>query len=351
MNYFAADIINKARQSWGSDKTAGLVVPTTGVDNLATDIANGYHNDSWSLATQNNHDLSAVTTAANNYGLDATGNYYENVSQGFFNTIKGITNMDTLKEAIYNTINNMIFYDRGSGNGHMESLLGLNFQGYLLSSLPAGERLTYFGTATNTLSADDQTGLLHFILVPNLTKDNSPYRYYISDWQKFAAQKGTDSLSNLPTTIEAEIAALNQQLTTQQAALKTLQAHRSQPQQQLQAAKATAARASQEKAAVKGSQAASSKGAKAAQNKSAVHDGQANNSIAMHYQNTNIAEQVAKQYSLLQQQAKGQASQADARRSSQELPQTAGTRSALTAFLGLALLSLTEMFILPAKRS
>lgn len=352
LNYFAADIINKARQSWGSNKTAGLVVPTTGVDNLATDIANGYHNDGWSLATQNNHDLSAVTTAANNYGLDATGNYYENVSQGFFNTIKGITNMDTLKEAIYNTINNMIFYDRDSGNGHMESLLGLNFQGYLLSNLPADERLTYLGTSTNTLSAGDQTGLLHLILVPNLTRDNSPYRYYISDWQKFAAQKGTDLLSNLPTTIETAIAALNQQLTTQQASLKALQAHQAQLQQQLQAAEAKAvARTSQEKTAVEGGQVASSKGAKTAQSKSAVYDGQVNNSSATHYQNADIAEQVAKQYSLLQQQAKGQAGQADTQHSSQELPQTAGTRSAIMAFLGLALLSFTEMFILPTKRS
>lgn len=219
LNDFAADIINKARKAWGSDKTVGLVKPTTGVINMANQIAKGYQSDNWTIGKQHDHDVNQIEKAAGKIGLDDTGNYYESLAEG--NIISwdqsGILTMDDLKSSIYDSIVGMIFNDGDSGNGHMRALLGLMDEDGL-KRLPEKDKVTYFGTAVNMIPGS-MYGQNHYILVP---ANDGLYNQYITNPSVFKDAGGETPMNYT----DPRVALTNQKnklsndLTTQQADLQ-----------------------------------------------------------------------------------------------------------------------------------
>ena len=141
LSAFAADLINKARKNWGSDKEYGLVVPTVGITKMAKSISDGYREDEWTIT--NGHNVPQITKVAKEYGLNSDDNYYENAGQGgefiFYNT-KGVTTMDAIKAEIFDTISGMLFKDSDSQNGHMESLLGLDGYKSDYDAMPSSDK-------------------------------------------------------------------------------------------------------------------------------------------------------------------------------------------------------------------
>lgn len=221
LNAFAADLINQIRKAWGTDKIVGLVVPTTGVINMANEIAQGYKEDNWDIGVDFDkqygtpHDAHQIVKAAGQIGLNDGNNFYEDAGEGYLwlDNINGRTNMDTLKKSIYNCIIGMLFDDGASGNGHLKDLLGITSQDNL-QGLPANQRITYFGTSVN-MRQGSYVGLNHFITVPNSDA-------YIVNPQKFS-NAGGKTLMNYTdprVTLTSQKNQLSNELTTQQADLQ-----------------------------------------------------------------------------------------------------------------------------------
>lgn len=219
LNGFAADMINKAREAWGTDKTAGLVKPTTGVIQMANEIAQGYKADNWSIMSHLSHDVPQITNAAGKIGLNNGDNYYEDASEAYLwlNNENGDTTMDALKESIYNSILGMLFNDGRSGNGHMVSLLGIMHEPGL-KRLPADQRVTYFGTAVNMLP-NNTLGQNHFILVP---ANDGLFNQYIINQATFESAGGEKSMNYVDpqTKLTQEKNQLTDDLTTQKSDLQ-----------------------------------------------------------------------------------------------------------------------------------
>lgn len=217
LNAFTADMINKARKAWGTDKTAGLVKPTTGVINMANEIAQGYRTDNWSIAK--GHNVSRISAAAGEMGLETGDNYYENAGEGYLwlNNTNGDTTMDALKGAIYNSITAMLFNDGQSGNGHMRALLGLMHEDGL-ETLPADQRVTYFGASVNTLPGSVMMQN-HFILVP---ANDGLFNQYITNQAAFESADGEKSMNYVDpqTKLTQEKNQLTDDLTTQKSDLQ-----------------------------------------------------------------------------------------------------------------------------------
>ncbi|MCC4485918.1 SEC10/PgrA surface exclusion domain-containing protein [Limosilactobacillus reuteri] len=210
LTQFAADMINSARKAWGSDKNAGILIPTQGVSEMAQQIAKGYVSDNWHISQ--GHDVKRVTEAAGLIGLNDAGQFYEDASEGYVHAWpweKDSYTMDNLKEAVYDSILGMLFADDNSGNGHMTDLLGLHVN--------RKEDHQYFGLSTN-MCPGSYMGQLHFIII-----ENDPA--YIKDPQTFNAKGGTTKIEYIDPKVQ-----LNQQkdiltttLSTQQVDLATKQ--------------------------------------------------------------------------------------------------------------------------------
>ncbi len=154
LNKFALDMLNQARVQMG--RTPWTLNKT--VLNMANDIAAGYVKDNYDIFKASGHDDTAVNDAAKKYGLAQStgkGQYYENMDSSWLSTS---TNMNSIKEAVYNSIINIIFSD--SEWLHASGLLSYGWQDYR-AKVP-----TY---AAISLSVQPSNGLvlIHYISVPD----------------------------------------------------------------------------------------------------------------------------------------------------------------------------------------
>lgn len=203
INDFAAKLINQVREDWGTASEVGLVTPTSGMKSFAKEIAEKYQNVNWSI--ENGHYVSAITQTAKEYGLDDGGNFYENAGEGYPTIFKGDgqVSMDTLKGAVYDCINDMLFHDGESRNGHLFALIGEKN-----SSINGN----YLGIATNALNG--VTGQIHIEMVPE-----DPL--YISNQSLFNSKGGKTEIkyTDPRTVLQNQLNDLNNTLSQQQTAL------------------------------------------------------------------------------------------------------------------------------------
>lgn len=151
VSQFVTAMLNPVRRQLGNSP----LITSANVINFANTIARGYERDNWNIFNKNAHDTKVITQAARQYGLNAGGNYYENIGAGFIPTTD--TNMHQLKYGIYRTVLSMLFADASEQFGHTFSLLGT--YDYMLSN--GGYRgNTYFAMSFDSLGQD------HFQLVP-----------------------------------------------------------------------------------------------------------------------------------------------------------------------------------------
>lgn len=189
LTLFAANLINQLRTQMGNLKVA----VTADSLKFANAVAKRYVADQWSWK---GHDVAGIEAVAATFGLDSTGNYYENLSNGY---LADATTMDDLKQGIYNTVLGMVADDEDSGFGHADSLTGHN--GGTEYNINDQQ---YLGIAV------DSMGQVHILMVI----DNPAY---ITTPGKFNM---TDTINLTPSaTTNTDIAALNAQLVTQKATL------------------------------------------------------------------------------------------------------------------------------------
>lgn len=187
LTLFAANLINQLRTQMGNLKVA----VTADSLKFANAVAKRYVADQWSWK---GHDVAGIEAVAATFGLDSTGNYYENLSNGY---LADATTMDDLKQGIYNTVLGMIADDKGSGFGHADALTGHN------DGMDINDQ-QYMGIAV------DSMGQVHILMV----KDSPAY---VTTPGKFNM---TDTINLTPSaTTDADVTALNAQLATQKATL------------------------------------------------------------------------------------------------------------------------------------
>ena len=198
LSWFAAEVINQAREQLGLVDYTGRVVVTTGAVAMAIDVANKYQNDRY---TDLQHYYSGINAVASGYGLATTsGNsqYYENLainvlwdSTGKYETT---TTMADLKNQLYTAIMQMLFQDADSNYGHTVSLLGtLRYNNFVRDQTPTDQRITYLGVATDAIEADGN--LYTRIHIIDITDASA----YIKDQATFQA-KGGETILTAPTT-------------------------------------------------------------------------------------------------------------------------------------------------------
>ena len=204
INDFAAKLINQVREDWGTASKYGLVTPTTGMQSFANEIAKKYEEQNWS----NGHNVPVIEQTAKEYGLLDSDNYYEDLSLGEMISFDGSgkISMDELKEGIYNTINDMLFFDDNSGNGHMSSLIGE------MTGNPEGN---YLGVAVDALG--NVSGQVHIEMVP----ENTEFSRYITNESLFNSKGGKTEIkyTDPRTVLQNQLNDLNNTLSQQQTTL------------------------------------------------------------------------------------------------------------------------------------
>ena len=211
LTLFTVDLLNQVRKAFGTPEVVANVSAIAFADEVA--------NTSNSFA----HDIEAIKTAAAKFGLNATGQYYENLSTGyFFYTSNNNFTMDELKSAVYNTVISMLFKDASSAWGHTTSLTGvqkLNTTKYIGIDL---------GILVGTSSSGYVTrvGQVHILGVA----DSS---VYIEDYTLF------DTASNLESRdLESELNEANQELNEANQELSDAQSANTAAQSELSSAQA-----------------------------------------------------------------------------------------------------------------
>lgn len=163
LSLFAAGLLNPIREKWGG-KAYKL---THGIMNFAQDISNEYEQNQ----QNSGHYDAGIMRAADKNGLNAGGNFYENLAGQFTGYQQKTMSLDELKSKVYGSILGMLFDDAPSAHGHAKSLLSI------------GDADEYLGVDTSQVmkTEEDHTWgyfVIHFISVPN---DD----LYIHDRSKF----------------------------------------------------------------------------------------------------------------------------------------------------------------------
>ena len=197
LSWFAAEVINQAREQLGLVDYTGRVVVTTG----AVAMASGY-----GLATTSGNSQYYENLAINVL-WDSTGKY------------ETTTTMADLKNQLYTAIMQMLFQDADSNYGHTVSLLGtLRYNNFVRDQTPTDQRITYLGVATDAIEADGN--LYTRIHIIDITDAGA----YIKDQTTFQA-KGGETILTAPTTTTSldasQIASLQTSLAQAQAAYQT----------------------------------------------------------------------------------------------------------------------------------
>ncbi len=202
LNKFSTRLINQIRVQMGK-KPVNL---NRSAMAFADEIAKNYIKDRFMMDDPKydryrGHDTPAISLAAQQYGLDPTKNYYEDMADSFVvpknakNADAVSMSMDKLKEGIYNAIKLMIFSQKEWN--HAQGLLTMGYMSDYDKWGTHKNRPIYAGMSMSIQpdKYDDGTGqdtyeiLFHFIDVPGdiQTKDGelSLLPRYIGDKSKF----------------------------------------------------------------------------------------------------------------------------------------------------------------------
>ena len=191
LSLFSADLLNQVRNQLGLPK----VIVTEGSLKLAKDVTDNYVSDNWDKF---DHDVDGISRAAEENGLLAGGNFYEDAI--FSSDFSEASTMDDLKSILYTGIVTMI---GGSGDEmlHAAGLLGVDFG----DDISTGKE-QYFSAGTSMFPIkEDQmwiTKMGHFF---NVSKD------YIRDSAKFSTTEvpgtSTEDLVTQLNTAKAKLAS------------------------------------------------------------------------------------------------------------------------------------------------
>lgn len=159
LSAFTTFMLNPIREVF---ENAYYVVTEGGLA-FARDVAEQYDAARYNITDRDvdeYHYVEGITEAAGNYGLDQTGQYYENISSGFVNADfvrrdgLPVLTLNDVKEGIYYSIVSMLFDDSHVDQGHAFSLTGLNgdmktsFLGVSVDNMNQVHIITVENTAT-----------------------------------------------------------------------------------------------------------------------------------------------------------------------------------------------------------
>lgn len=199
LSAFTAGMLNPIRDVF---ENASYVVTEGGLA-FARDVAEQYDAAGYSITDRSVdefHYVEGITEAAGNYGLDQSGQYYENISAGFVNEdFVGrdglpVLTLNDVKEGIYYSIVSMLFDDSHVDQGHAFSLTGLN------GDMPT----SFLGVSVDNMNQ------VHIITVENTATiaDQSTFEQNYSLFQ----DQNTDNLANYSANVvNADDAIQNQQ--------------------------------------------------------------------------------------------------------------------------------------------
>ncbi|WP_353989628.1 SEC10/PgrA surface exclusion domain-containing protein [Pediococcus argentinicus] len=194
LSNYAANLINPLRAAFGNQSAQPFQVTDNSVK-FAQEVANNYNNDKWSLFDHEDHDVPAITKAASKYGLDNGDNYYEDAGEGelsYSDQNRWDISVDSIKEAIYNTIQDMIF-----ATDEWMHADGLLSQGY---TAPWDLKSNFY-FAVNI----DNMGIVHLLDIDEAQ---------IEDHSKFDSKRISDNSVN-PEVLKSQINKNEQVLTSQ----------------------------------------------------------------------------------------------------------------------------------------
>ncbi|MBO8442128.1 MAG: SEC10/PgrA surface exclusion domain-containing protein, partial [Firmicutes bacterium] len=204
---WVAGLLNPIREQLGNPD----VQISNGSMQYSKDVVDRYNSDGWNMTTQG-HDQNALTQVGQQDGVqdesEAAGLiYYPN------NPITPApTNMDQLKQDVYNTIISMLFDDAGSDYGHTQALIG------------------YDAKTANTRGFDDTTE--EYLGVD--TDDNGWVHF------NFARQGSYDKTGDYPipstTALEQQQTQLQGQVSSDQSAVSSAETQANQTQSALNSA-------------------------------------------------------------------------------------------------------------------
>lgn len=201
LSNYAADLINPLRAAFGNQSAQPFQVTDNSVK-FAQEVANNYNNDKWSLFDHEDHDVLAITKAASKYGLDNGDNYYEDAGEGelsYSDQNRWDISVDSIKEAIYNTIQGMIF-----ATDEWMHADGLLSQGYM----SPWDLKSNFYFAVNI----DNMGIVHLLDIDEAQ---------IEDHSKFDSKGISDNSVN-PEVLKSQINKNEQVLTSQKQILDAI---------------------------------------------------------------------------------------------------------------------------------
>ncbi|UOP05279.2 SEC10/PgrA surface exclusion domain-containing protein [Conchiformibius kuhniae] len=145
LSLFVAGLLNPIREKWG----VGKFKVTQGALKFAQDVADEYTANGKSIWDGNGHYDDGIKRAAAKHGLNANGNYYENMGGRYGKDLS----LDALKAQVYDTVASMLFEDGKSQHGHAKSLLNANAN--------YEEDIDYLGLDTS--SVNDSQFSIHFL--------------------------------------------------------------------------------------------------------------------------------------------------------------------------------------------
>ncbi|RRD91023.1 SEC10/PgrA surface exclusion domain-containing protein [Conchiformibius steedae] len=163
LSQMVANLLNDIRAQWG----VGEIIVSEGALNFAQDVANEYTDNNKSIGTGNGHYVEGIQRAAAKHGLNADGNYYENMSGGHGT---GPITLDQLKQQVYEGVVRMLFEDGEHNYAHAKSLLNVTKLG------DQDLQPDYLGVDTSSVESGKFS--IHFI-----STADSPV--YIQDASKF----------------------------------------------------------------------------------------------------------------------------------------------------------------------
>lgn len=205
LNKFALGLLNDVRAQLGRPL---LKLNNSAID-MAQDVAKGYTEDDWDdMVNDRGHDVSAVTKAAGKYGLDDSGQWYENMAVNNTQFVP-VENVTTQKSnyligkpgADLTKVSHMVTMDEAKANiyGDLKSMLFSD---------------TEWRHATGLLNAmqynhDTDSTDYYFGIMPNAFKDNNDYadHYIIVNGGKNVILDPTkfDTKSNIETPTLAKL--------------------------------------------------------------------------------------------------------------------------------------------------
>lgn len=167
LTQYVCRLLNPIREALGNP----VYKINQGSIDIANEVAKGYVKDNWSLLIRRAHDMDRLQAIGNDYGVMVS----ESISGGYTNAAPSGNTMDHLKNAAYDSIVDMLFYDADSAWGHTTDLVGAR-QSDVTSS--------YLGVAPDGL------GNLHYNGEP---ETDGIWKYVLTDANQNAYNLVTDS--------------------------------------------------------------------------------------------------------------------------------------------------------------